>query len=181
MARLPYPELASLPPAAAAAVDMFPVRLNVMRAACHAPTLLPPFMSMAKALWGELLLAPRRRELLVLLVAQHTGCTYEAAQHTPAALAAGLSDAELRRLAADGGDGWPDPAEAQLLQAGRELLDGCTLAADTVQRLREHVSDREIVEVVLLIGYYRMVAGLLNALEVEIDAAGDQLLTAASG
>jgi len=179
MTRLPYVDLDSLPPSAAAAVDTFPVRLNVMRAACLAPTVLPGFMDMAKAFWTELSLAPRHRELLVMLVARHTGCAYEAAQHTPVARVAGITDAELQRLAATGGAGWPDPAEADLLDAGRQLLRDCTLTEETVTGLRDRFSDREIVEIVLLIGYFRMVAGLLNALDVEIDAKGDQLLSAA--
>lgn len=178
MTRLPYPDLDDLMPRAAAAVDTFPVRLNVMRVAAHAESLFPGYMDMAKAMWGDLELAPRHRELLVMLVAYECDCPYEAAQHLAAAKAVGISQAELDTLAAGSDGEWADASDADLLDAGRQLLRTCTLTADTVTRLRSRFSDAEIVEIVLVTGYLRMVAGLLNGLDVEIDADGEALLSA---
>ncbi|MEY9997249.1 4-carboxymuconolactone decarboxylase [Streptomyces sp. V4I8] len=178
MARLPYPDPESLPPRAAAALDALPVRLNAVRALSLAPTALPAVMDLVLALLQDLALSSRHRELLILQTAHHTGSSYEAAQHEPIARAAGISEEELRHLRAGSQVPWPDPADAALLRAGQQLLDDCSLTASLVHELRDHFSDRQIAEAVLVTGCYRMLAGLFNGLAVEIDPHGEELAQA---
>lgn len=177
MPRIPYPDEQSLPDTVQDALNTMPVRLNITLMMSHATTALPPFTDLALAVLRDLELSPRQRELLILLVADHTDSVYERAQHLPIARAAGVTEQDLtllRRTDTPPGGGWNEP-DAALIEAGRELLDRTTLTDVTVDRLRRHFSPRKIVEAILVIGFYRMVAGLLNGLAVDIDPQGPAL------
>jgi len=51
-----------------------------------------------------------------------------------------------------------------------EVLDTCRAADDTFRDVRELLSPRETVELALLIGYFRMISGLMTTLDVDVDA-----------
>ncbi|WP_329248160.1 hypothetical protein OG223_15745 [Streptomyces sp. NBC_01478] len=42
--------------------------------------------------------------------------------------------------------------------------------------LRKNLTDRQVVELITTVGYYTMLAGLLNGLNVDIDPSGEQYL-----
>ena len=51
-----------------------------------------------------------------------------------------------------------------------EILDTCRATDDTFRDVRELLSPRETVELALLIGYFRMISGLMTTLDVDVDA-----------
>ncbi|MFJ5305842.1 carboxymuconolactone decarboxylase family protein [Streptomyces sp. NPDC088350] len=168
MARIPYPEHS------APAVDKLPTPLNAFRMLSHAPDLPGPAIDLAMAVLGSSL-PVRLRELAVMAVAARTDCAYGLVQHRPIALDAGVTADQLAaivELRAEEGEF--DEVEWTLLTATEELLARHTLAEATLGALRKHFTDRQVVELITTVGYFTMLAGLLNGLDVDIDPAGEQ-------
>ena|ERR1700674_2417832 len=119
---------------------------------------------------GKLLagkLPPRDRELLILRVAWRCRSEYEWGQHVLIGTSAGLADAEIRRIQ-DGPDasGWDD-RDATLIRAADELHDDSCLSDNTWRVLAARYDERQLIEVLMLVGHYHMVAFALNTLGVQ--------------
>lgn len=117
-------------------------------------------------------LIPRRdSELVILRVAHNTGCDYEWHHHERLGRLAGLSQDEVTRVRLGGtADGWSE-RQALLLAAADELHAERTISDALWSKLAGLLSDRELIELCLLIGHYEMLAMTLNALQVEPDRA----------
>ncbi|MCX4880283.1 carboxymuconolactone decarboxylase family protein [Streptomyces sp. NBC_00847] len=176
MARIPYPERP------ADAVAALPVPLNAFRMLSHAAPLTGPAIDLGMAVLRESTLPVRLRELVVMAVASGTRCAYESAQHHPIALHAGATPAQLTAIAERraGGPEFDEP-ESAAVTAVFELVDRHTLAEDTLAALRARFTDRQVVEIVTTVGYYVMLAGLMNGLGVDIDPSGEQFLGLSGG
>lgn len=114
---------------------------------------------------------PRRdSELVILRVAADAGSDYELTQHRRLGRRAGLSAAEIDAVVAGGEPpgGWSTD-QRLLLAAADELLAGEDLADRTWRRLRERYDERGCIEIVMLVGHYRMLATTLRTLRVRPD------------
>lgn len=170
MARIPYPERS------AEAVDRLPTPLNAFRMFSHAPELTGPAIELGLGVLGSSL-PVRLRELVVMAVAARTDCAYGIVQHRPIAEHAGLTVEQLAAVVElRPEDGEFDAVESTLLTATEELLTQHTLTEATLGTLRKHLTDRQVVELITTVGYYTMLAGLLNGLGVDIDPVGEQYL-----
>lgn len=112
---------------------------------------------------------PRREsELLILRVASTSGSDYELNQHRRLGRRAGLTREEIERVQQPGVEGW-SARDAVLLEAADELLATQDLGDPTWARLRGELDEPTCVELVLLVGHYRMLATALTALRVPVD------------
>jgi 4-carboxymuconolactone decarboxylase len=116
-----------------------------------------------KLLFGGKLPA-RERELMILRTAWDCRSDYEWGQHVRIGRDCGLTDDEIARIPS--GEGFDD-ADGLLLRATDELVADHRLADDTWDRLAARFGDRDMIELVLLVGHYAMVAGMLNSIGVE--------------
>lgn len=133
----------------------------------------PGLLRRVSALGGRFLfrgtLPERAREIVILRSAYRSGSEYEFGQHTIIGGAAGLSEEEIGRLArADAGSGWSDREQALIAMVDELAADDC-VSDRTWARLRGQYDDAGLVEVLLLPGYYRMLAGFLNSAGVQLD------------
>lgn len=116
---------------------------------------------------------PRREtELVILRVAHLRGCAYEWEHHRRLGRRAGVTAFDLDRIAVDG----PVPAvarwsrrEAVVLRAVDELHDVGDLSDTSWTALRQHLDEREAIELLLLAGHYEMLATTINTLRIEPD------------
>ena len=111
---------------------------------------------------------PRREsELVILRVAHLRQCTYELAHHTRLGARAGLSRAEIERIA-DGpaAPGW-SPRERALLAATDLLHHEQDLDDTAWATLSTHLDERESIEFCLLVGHYEMLATAITALRIQ--------------
>ena len=71
----------------------------------------------------------------------------------------------------DGADAdvW-SPLEAELLAATDQLLDHYRIDDDTWARSAEHLDERQLVEVVFVVGTYTCLAMVFNSVGLELDA-----------
>lgn len=113
---------------------------------------------------GEL---PRTEtELVILRVAHNCDSEYERAQHVRIGRRVGLTNEQIERVA-DGPDaeGWSEHERA-LLRASDELHADRVISQATWSELAAHYSERELIEICMLIGHYEMLAMVLASLRV---------------
>jgi 4-carboxymuconolactone decarboxylase len=121
---------------------------------------------------GKLLrgkLAPRDRELAILRTAWLCESPYEWAQHVLIAEAAGLRPAEVEAIAAGPDDPSWGADDAALLRAADELHDDAVVSDATWAALAARYDDRQLIELVMLVGHYHMIAFTLNSLGVQVE------------
>lgn len=114
---------------------------------------------------------PRREtELVILRVATVRGCDYEFTHHARLGRRFGLTAEEVDRVrSGSGAAGWSDP-DRLLLEAAEELVATRDLGEPTWQRLAAAYDDRTLVEILLLVGHYDMLATTLMTLRLQPDA-----------
>jgi len=108
-------------------------------------------------------------ELLILRVAHNCGCEYEWRHHERLGVAANLGHEDVERVR-EGPEaaGWSRRQEL-LLRAADELHAQRTISDSVWAELRPLYSDRELIELCMLVGHYEMLAMTLNALGVQSD------------
>lgn len=123
---------------------------------------------------------PRRdTELVILRVGWNCRARYEWGQHVDIGLRAGVSAEDIARvpLGADA-PGWA-PHLATLMRACDEFHHDRMIAEPTWQALAAHYDEKLLLEVLMLIGHYEMLAGILNSTGLPLDARLEGVLAAA--
>ncbi|HST42340.1 MAG TPA: carboxymuconolactone decarboxylase family protein [Conexibacter sp.] len=165
--------------------------LNVFATLAHAPRLLRRVNALGGYFAVHGRISARDRELVVLRVAGRTGSAYEAAHHRAIGAAAGLTGAEVEAAlggerpasgaaapgsAADAPDGSPPPvahpwapADAALLRATDELVAERTVSDATWAQLSATRDTPELLELLVLAGFYAMLAGVIDAAGIALD------------
>ena len=114
-------------------------------------------------------LTRRETELVILRVGTLSGSDYELEQHRRLGRRAGLSGAEIERVASGpADDAWSD-GDRLLLEVTDELHATADLSDATWSRLRAAYDERRCIEVVMLVGHYQMLATTLTTLRVRPD------------
>jgi len=168
MARLPYPARDAMPVETATLLNSLP-RNNITEMLAYAHSLTGPFLRMAQAQFTELELSDRRRELVVLAVSGLVECDYEYVQHIPMFAAVGI-DADLRNRVRRGDFDAPDnPGERALLAFVAAVVRAPQMGDDVFAETWRHLSARQILEVLQLVGFYWGVARMSTVLELELD------------
>jgi alkylhydroperoxidase family enzyme len=170
MARIPYPDLTKASPEVTDMLARLPAPANIFNMMAHAETCLKPVMKLGGTLLGKLQLAPKLRELCLLHAVKLAGGEYEWVQHVPIARDLGCSQAQIDALErGDDGAACFDAQEQAALRFTREAVTRNAASEATLAKAREHLSDREVVELILMIGFYTMLARLTETLGVEQD------------
>lgn len=107
----------------------------------------------------------RDREVVILRTAFRSGSEYEWATHLPIARRAGLTDDEIERLRS------PDDGRDPLVAAVDDLHEGGEIADPTWDALARRYDEPRLLELLFLIGFYRMLAGYLRSVRVQVDPA----------
>jgi len=114
---------------------------------------------------------PRREtELVILRVACLRGCDYEFEHHVRLGRRAGVTPADVARVRiGSAAEGWHGH-ERLLMRATEELLATKDLTDETWAELRAAYDERTLIELLLLVGHYDMLATTLMTLRLEPDA-----------
>jgi alkylhydroperoxidase family enzyme len=181
MARLPYLDLSDAAPDVRAALERLPP-LNILRMTAHAQSAVRPWLALGGALLATLELDPVRRELAILQVARLTQAEYEWVQHEAIALGVGVTPAQVQAVRAGRvADPSLDPGQQAVLAFAAEVVErrgGCS--PEAVQAILDHGSERQVVELILLVGYYQTVAALALATGIETDEPSQMAIVEAS-
>ncbi|MBC3986049.1 carboxymuconolactone decarboxylase family protein [Streptomyces sp. AC536] len=144
--------------------------LALFRVLHRNPELASRMFALGAGLLGHGLLPAVDRELVIARVTARSGCAYEWGVHA-ATLApqAGLSPEQLRatpRPDAAASAPW-SPRHTALLRAVDELDDTTQLTQSTWDALRGHYEEAHLLELLVLIGWYRTISYLANGLLLE--------------
>ena len=140
--------------------------LNIFGTLAHHPYLLRRYVAMGDVFLGRGLVPAREREIVILRTAWRTRSVYEFGQHTRLGRQAGLSEEEIARVTEEDRDGWA-AGDADLLSMVDELHAGDRVTDERWSRLAGRWSPAQLLELVALVGFYRMTAGILNSTGVE--------------
>jgi alkylhydroperoxidase family enzyme len=113
----------------------------------------------------------RQREIVIDRTCALTGCEYEWGVHVAVfAAPAHLTDEEVRATVHEGADApcWT-VAERTLIAAVDALHHRATLSEGEFKSLSAHYDDDQILEIMLLCGFYRTVSYLANGLALPLE------------
>ncbi|KAE8151629.1 AhpD-like protein [Aspergillus avenaceus] len=174
MARLPYNDFRShhTPP-------KYPT-LNVLKLLSHSSATINHWADVGNAQFKHLSLSPRDRELVILLSTAKFRSTYEWTHHIPISTKAGVTDEE-RQVIQDAGaqaryfSGQKpttkfNTKDGILLDSVETIIEHPEVGEELWARVKELFSDREIVEIISLQGFYYMFSRLTTVLEVDMDS-----------
>ncbi|NLU76582.1 carboxymuconolactone decarboxylase family protein [Streptomyces sp. HNM0575] len=180
MARIPFPDPEELPEQTRAAIGKMAAPLNLIRMTAHAPMLVKPVLMLSTTLLTRTELGPRERELLILRTASNSRCEYVLAQHRVLAAGLGLAEREIEAACAEPVvEGVFGAVDTALLRAADQLDQGADVDAGLVAFLDGELGHARLVEAFVIVGQYRMLAGLLNGLDVDIDPSGEKFVALA--
>ncbi|MEU7974498.1 carboxymuconolactone decarboxylase family protein [Micromonospora sp. NPDC049089] len=136
------------------------------------------FIQLARAQFTSLELPARSRELVILTVAQYAGCEFVAAQHGPLSEAAGVDQRTREIISSRDIDNPGLPAyDRTLIRFAAEVVRSPRVSDDLFDQVRHILSEREIVEVLQVIGYYWSFGRVATVLNVELTTVyGDEPL-----
>jgi len=142
--------------------------INLFLILAHHPELLKRWNALGRALLaGEL---PRRlREIVILRTAWQVGGSYPFSEHIRNAAAEGLSSDQIAVLTKRTAAGTWSDAERDLIEITDELCAGNDIADATWSRISGQWTDKELVEIVILVGYYRLVGMFTRALRIPVE------------
>ncbi|MBT2187799.1 carboxymuconolactone decarboxylase family protein [Sphingobium nicotianae] len=172
--RIPYPDPEMLSDEKRDILTRMSPMLNIMKILMVAPD---PFWRGQRALGRSAVvdttISDQHRELLVLRVAYLSNSDYELYHHLPLGRTAGLSNTKCDAMRT-GDFGVLDEAERALAQFVTETVLDITPADETLAGMRAHFSDAQVMEVVLIVGYYMMIARVIGVTGIGMDEAAVQ-------
>ena len=170
MSLVPYPDQSTLNEESQTALKQAPVLLNIFRMMSNAETNFVPLIRLGGAILGKQKLDAKLRELVILHVANIEGGEYEWVQHVPIAISTGATQAQVDALKRSAIDGSNFSALEQLAFRFTEQVVNKVRADESVVRdLMKMISPREIVEMIITIGMYMMVARLTETTRTDLD------------
>ncbi|HEX2314765.1 MAG TPA: carboxymuconolactone decarboxylase family protein [Thermomonospora sp.] len=144
--------------------------LNIFTTLGRHPELFRAWIGFGSMLLLGGTLSARERELAILRAAHNNDCAYEWDHHVRIGRDAGLTDEEITALAGElDAHAWA-PEDWAIVAAADELHATSTLSDAVWSVLSRRLDERGLIELVMLIGHYQMLAYALNALRVQPDA-----------
>jgi alkylhydroperoxidase family enzyme len=141
-------------------------QLNIFRTLAHDPELYKAFLSLGGHLLTAGGLPAREREIVILRTGRRAESEYEFGQHRAIGRDAGLTDQEIEWLATDGE--WNDD-DAALVAMVDELTGDDVVSDATWTQLSRRWSEAQLLELLMLCGFYRLVSGMLNSVGVALE------------
>jgi len=175
MALIPYADPQNAPKEVRDLLGVLP-DLHVFRMVGQAPTLFGPWLSLGGAILATLELDPVLRELAILQVACTVGCEYERLQHAAIAAGVGATSEQVTLLATacesrdqDAVNRAFTPAQRAVIGFTDQVAGHGRASEEGVSALREHLSDRCVVELLLVVGHYLGIALLAQTVRLDLD------------
>ena len=169
MSRVPYVNPADAPAPVRDALQAA-LPLSFFRVMANAETAFPDWMRWGGTLLRDLALDPLLRELAILRVAQLSDVTYEWVQHVPIARSVGATDEMIHALGRDeiGADCFTADQRIVLRFTTEAVRDVCP-PDDATTALIGLLPPREVVELLMVIGQYMMIARVAAVADLDVD------------
>ncbi len=160
---------AAMAPPARAALSAWGQTFNLHRVLAHSPDTLAAWMTFGAHILRNNALDVRVRELVVLRVAWNARSSYEWGQHAGLCARLGIPKEDVARVPlGPDAPGWT-PLEAALLRGVDQMMRGWSIDADVYRTLEGALTAQQLVDYVLLVGEFILVALTLNVFQIEKD------------
>jgi 4-carboxymuconolactone decarboxylase len=143
---------------------------SIYRILANQPDLMKVFCDFSDVLNRGGRLSAAQREVAIVRTSFRTGARYEGYFHLIRARAAGLTDVEIEQLQVDDiGDVGTE--FSVILRAADELCASNTLTPHTLTELDDAGFTPDlVVELIFLVGFYRMLSGIVNSSNLDAEA-----------
>jgi 4-carboxymuconolactone decarboxylase len=154
--------------------------VNIFRVMLRSPQIALNVVRLGAAQFGSGSLSPVDRELAILTTASQFGAAYEISQHEAISASVGVTAAQRAAVAVRQWDSPDfDAAQQALLQFLAAAAAAPTVPTTVLDDAKRHYSDQQIVEALILMGYYFMLARVSTVLDLPQDPPdGDTVLQA---
>ncbi len=169
MALLPYVDESKVSDKTREILGNTPRKMNVARMIANTEPVFREFSRLGHALLTRAALNGKLREIAILRTAKLTGSVYEWTQHVPIARAAGVSEEQVAAMENWEGARCFDEVERLVLKLTDEVTRNVKGRRETLDALKKHLKSPELVELILSIGFWGMVARLLETTEVDLE------------
>jgi len=170
MARIPYPDPKKLSPQQNELLKK--ANLNVFTMWAHSQNTIELIIGLGAAQFAKLELPRGIREMVTLLGAHSNTAFYEWGQHIELSKAAGVSDEQRAALACGDVDAACfSAAEQAALRLAAAVLAGPKVSDETFGAAEKYLNNRQLVEMVGVIGYYWMLGRIATVFQVDFDIA----------
>ncbi len=143
--------------------------LNLYRTLAHSPSALSNFVKLGHGLLAQTELSPKFREIVILRIAVLSGSQYEWHQHATMALEVGVTQEQIDSIHEWAESDHFDKVEKAILRYCDQVTLNIKTSDRTFRVLHRYLNDRSIVELTMTIGYWGMIARILEPLEIELD------------
>ncbi len=143
---------------------------EIMFTLCHHPDLWGKIMALSLQMQGDTgILPPRDRQLAILRTGWLLQAPYEWGQHVQWSKLVGITSEEIERVTI--GSIAPEWTvhERAVLQAAEELRDRAMVSDATWTTLAERLDDRQLFELLALIGQFTTIAYVQNGIRLRLE------------
>jgi alkylhydroperoxidase family enzyme len=143
--------------------------LNAFRAMLHSSRAAGAVAELLRTLMFHNTLNARVRELVILRNGWRTGSEYEFCQHVRVARDLKMSEEEILGVRDPDNCGAYSETDHAVIRMADELLDNSEVSATTWSTLQKAFPNEQLVELLLVAGFWRMIAGYLKTAKVPLD------------
>lgn len=155
-----------LPPEVSFVKEMLGTLPISVQAYAHSPEILKAFMGLEAAIFSTQAIDPGLKGKIGFVVSKANGCDYCAAHTGGMMLKGGMTESDL--VCALKPESTDDDAVEAVLTFTR-LAVAKTVTDDSMERLKEHYSAEQIIEIVSVIGFFSWTNHVHDALGLEIE------------
>ncbi len=169
MALIPYADESKLSENSRKILHGGKVVMNIARMVANSEAAFYPFSKFGNSLLTRSKLDAKLREIAVLRTAKISGSVYEWTHHVPIARAVGVTEEQVAAMDDPAAAKCFDDLERLVLEFTDQVARNVKGNPQTLAKLKKHLDATEIVELILSIGYWGMVARLLETTEVDLE------------
>jgi 4-carboxymuconolactone decarboxylase len=169
MALLPYVDESNLSEKNREILNRGRIKMNVARMIANSDAAFYPFSMLGNSLLTRSKLNARLRELAILRTAKVSKSVYEWTQHVSIAKSTGVTEEQVGAIGNWEAAKCFSDLDRLVLKFTDEVARDVKGSHETLDALKKHLGATEIVELVLSIGFWGMVARLLETTEVDLE------------
>jgi alkylhydroperoxidase family enzyme len=175
MARLPYLEADQVAPEYR---DMLKRNTNLHKLLVNSPDMALAFNSVGNFIRFKSKLDPRLRELAILQVGWLEKSEYEFTHHVRIGKEFGVTDEDIVDLMAEteGIQSRLEPRARAVLKGAREMAYKLEMSMTTFAEIKRHLSNEEMVDLVLTIAFYCAVVRVLATMKIDNEPSYKEVL-----
>jgi alkylhydroperoxidase family enzyme len=143
---------------------------NVFRGLLNSPSATAGFYGLVNALLFHNKVAARTRELVILRIGWRTGSEYVFCNHVPFCRELGMSDAEILGVRNPQRCHAYSKTDLAVLKLADELHEHAEVTRSTWAVLEKAFARDELVEILLIAGFWRMAASFVKSAKTSLDA-----------